>query len=80
LPGFFAVKRHQSGANRKGDPDITGCVPGGRRLELEVKQPGNKPTVIQEYRLSEWQKFGALVGVVHDVEETELLLRRLEVL
>ena len=77
LPGFKAVKRHQAGANRKGDPDITGCVPipMGRRLELEVKQPGNKPTTIQEVCLNEWREVGALVGVVHDVLETVNLFK-----
>jgi hypothetical protein len=80
LPGFFAVKRHQAGANRKGDPDISGCVSGGRRLELEVKQPSGKLTILQEARLAEWERAGAFTGVVHDVADTETLLKEWGVL
>lgn len=70
LPGFKAVKRHQAGANRKGDPDITGCGGRyGRHIELEVKQPGNRTTTLQEIRLREWSEVGAVTGVVHDVDD-----------
>ncbi len=73
LPGFMAVKRHQGGACRNGDPDVTGCVPGGRRLELEVKQPGEDPSKLQRIRLAEWAEAGALTGVVTDVNDTHAL-------
>lgn len=70
LPGFKAVKRHQAGWNRKGDPDITGCGgPSGRRFELETKQPGEGPTPLQEIRLREWSEAGAVTGVVREVED-----------
>jgi hypothetical protein len=74
LPGFIAVKRHQAGYNCKGDPDITGCGPRGRRLEIEVKQPGAAPTRLQEERLRVWSSYGAVTGIVHDVPETRDLL------
>lgn len=74
LPGFMAVKRHQAGWNCKGDPDITGCGPQGRRLEIEVKQPGNTLTRPQEERLRVWGSYGAVTGVVHDVDDTHDLL------
>lgn len=35
----------------KGDPDITGVLPDGRRLDLEVKRPGARPTAEQLDRL-----------------------------
>lgn len=75
LPGFKAAKRHQGGWNRKGDPDITGCGgPYGRRIEFETKQPGQKPTPLQEIRLREWSEAGAAVGVVYDVQSARELL------
>ena len=74
LPEFMAVKRHQAGYNCKGDPDITGCGPRGRRLEIEVKQPGAVPTRLQEERLRVWGSYGAVTGVVHDVDDARALL------
>lgn len=72
LPGFKAVKRHQAGWNRKGDPDITGCGgPNGRRFELETKQPGEGPTKLQADRLREWGEAGAVTGIVHDVDDAK---------
>lgn len=54
----------------KGQSDITGVLLGGTRLELEVKKPKNnrfepeQPAFIQRMKAH-----GALVGVVHSVDE-----------
>lgn len=74
LPGFFVVKRHSTGANRNGDPDITGCGPGGKRIEIEVKQPGKKPTTLQFARLQQWSEAGAWTGWATDVEGAKQLI------
>lgn len=67
-PGVLVRKRHGSAFAVAGDPDITGCV-RGRHLELEVKLPGEEPTVIQRKRLAEWTQAGAIAGVATSVDE-----------
>jgi len=62
LPGCLAYKRH-AGPNRKGKPDITGCL-NGKRLEIEVKTGKNKPTALQKKWLKNWYNAGAISGCV----------------
>jgi len=68
IPQCKAVKRHQAGHGRKGDPDITGCL-RGIHFEFEVKQPGKYPTQIQEVKMREWTEAGAVVGRVECVDD-----------
>lgn len=67
-PGVAVRKRHGTAMGKAGDPDLSGCL-NGRHFELEVKRPGNEPTPLQLVRLAEWQRAGALVGVVHNARE-----------
>jgi len=74
LPGHMASKRLSNGAtSSKGYPDITGVIelqiqPKGRpeslqlgvRLEIEVKQPGKKPTKIQYARLRSFRRLNCI--------------------
>jgi hypothetical protein len=73
LPQCVARKRWGSGFGLAGEPDIDACIQG-RSLQLEVKRPGKKPTMLQEKRLAEWSAAGAVVGVVHGVDEVRGLL------
>jgi hypothetical protein len=41
-----------------GDADVAGSI-GGVHVEIEVKVPGEKPTKLQHYRLSNWAATGA---------------------
>lgn len=75
LPGSLARKRWGGGMGVAGDPDIDGCI-RGRSLQLEVKRPGEKPTLLQVRRLEEWRKAGAIVGVVVSVDEVKDLLAK----
>lgn len=67
LPGCYARKTH---GNRYsvGWPDIVG-VHRGESFALEVKVPGKDATPRQAHELAKWRQAGALVGVVHDVDE-----------
>lgn len=67
LPQTYARKTH---GNRYsvGWPDIIGTH-HGRMIALEVKQPGKDATPRQAHELARWERAGALVGVVHDVDE-----------
>lgn len=66
LKGCMARKRHP-GANRTGEPDITGCL-RGRRLEVEAKVGNNKPTKIQEAMLGKYARSGAATATVWTYE------------
>jgi hypothetical protein len=68
VPDLVVRKRWGSEMAAAGDPDLTGCY-RGRHFELEVKAPGGRLTRIQEVRLDEWRRAGAVVGVVHDAKE-----------
>lgn len=67
LPQTYARKTHGNGYS-SGWPDIIGSH-RGRMLALEVKQPGKDATPRQAHELAKWSLAGALVGVVHDVDE-----------
>jgi len=72
LPGCLARKRWGGGMGVAGDPDIDACI-RGRSVQLEVKRPSEKPTLLQLKRLEEWRQAGALVGVVTSVAEVRTL-------
>ena len=68
VPGCIVRKRHGTVFGVAGDPDLYGTL-NGRHYELEVKQSGNPPTAVQHARIEEWRKAGAVVGVVHNLQE-----------
>jgi len=41
-------------------PDISGCI-AGRRVEIELKAPGEEPTHKQTQQLDTWERAGAVV-------------------
>jgi len=75
LPGSLARKRWGGGMGVAGDPDIDACI-RGRSVQLEVKRPGEKATLLQLKRLEEWRQAGALVGVVVSVDDAKSLLAK----
>lgn len=68
LPNSKFEKTHGGRFGKAGKPDITGCHKG-RRVEIEVKRPGEKPTDLQWKEMREWAKAGALVCWVTSVEQ-----------
>ena len=57
-----------------GIPDLL-CVKDGRAVFLEVKQPGKKPTPLQEQRMHEIRTIGGAVAeVVTSKHEAERIL------
>ncbi|MCC7156551.1 MAG: VRR-NUC domain-containing protein [Bryobacterales bacterium] len=66
-------KRWGSEMATAGDPDLTGCY-RGLHFELEVKAPGGRLTRIQQVRLDEWRRAGALTGVVRSAGEARHIL------
>lgn len=74
LPNCRAEKTHGGSFGNAGKPDITGCI-NGRRFEIEVKRPGNKPTPLQLKTLEEWRQAGALAGVAYNVDDVKEILQ-----
>lgn len=73
VPGVVARKRHGSAWSVAGDPDIYGSL-RGRHFELEVKRRDGAVTELQQARLRDWARAGALVGVARSVAEALAVL------
>jgi hypothetical protein len=74
-PSLVFRKRHGGAMGVSGDPDIYGLW-RGRHFELELKRPGEQPTKLQELRLAEWGRAGALTGVIRSTKELVELLEK----
>lgn len=73
--GGFAVKIH-GGLHNRGEPDIDGCV-AGRMVKVELKMPGEVPSVLQLAALRRWERAGALAGWCTSLVGLDELLERL---
>ncbi len=67
------VKLHISPLQRAGDPDLHVTYHGHSHW-MEIKAGKRKATTLQEHRLEQWRKAGAVVGVVRSVEDVEMIL------
>lgn len=76
-PFTCAIKKHTNAYGQGGHPDIIGCR-GGRTLMIEMKKPGETPTLRQMERLRTWQAAGAAVCWASDVEHVQQLFERLD--
>lgn len=74
--GILFRKRHGTAFGVAGDPDIY-MILNGRHCEIELKRPGEEATPLQRLRLAEWERAGAVVGVVHNINELRAFLERL---
>ena len=61
-------KRFGSGYGKNGQPDLNICI-AGQCVQIEMKDGINKPTQLQQRRLEEWERAGAVVGVAWSVAE-----------
>lgn len=62
---------------RKGNADLTGTLPGGRRIEVEVKAPGKRPRPEQLRRLIEHNAQGAVAFWCDDARQVNQIIRRI---
>lgn len=54
-----------------GISDITGVLPGGRALKIEVKRPGGKASKEQAAYIVACQKAGAVAFIAESVEDVD---------
>lgn len=73
LPQCHAEKRWGNPYEGGGKADITGCY-RGRRFELEAKRVGAGARANQLWRLEQWRRAGAIVGVVVTPDDARRLL------
>lgn len=57
-----------------GQADLTGILPGGRRLEIEVKSPGGRQSVEQRQFQAMIERFGGLYVLARCVEDVRRAL------
>jgi hypothetical protein len=69
-PDTVARKKHMTVYGVRGDPDIYFCVLGQMGV-LEIKLGKNKPTELQDARLQEWERAGAITGVAWTMEQAQ---------
>jgi len=68
-----------------GIPDIIGVIGpkfrnkslAGKFIGVEVKQPGKKATDLQERFINDLKEHGAIVNVIHSIEELQIWLKTL---
>lgn len=70
-PDTWATAVTITGYARRGIPDILACV-GGQFLAIEVKQPGKRPTPIQQHELEKLEAAGAVVCVAHSLADAQV--------
>lgn len=74
LPNSKAINIHGSVFTERGTPDVIGCI-NGRMVAFECKRDTKeKLEKIQEWRLCEWIRAGAVVGGVSEVFHVKLIL------
>ena len=74
FPGCWCVKVHVSEFSAAGTPDLLCCV-HGHFVAIEVKQPGEVPTVLQEFTLNNIRHAGGIAVVVSSPEQAVAAVR-----
>lgn len=77
---FWLIKV-QGGSNNPstGVPDILTCIKG-RFVGIEVKQPGEKPTKIQQYQMDQINKSGGVAFVATSLRDVRMELKDRQVI
>jgi hypothetical protein len=72
-PGIWLFKTHGSEYQPAGLPDLIGCL-RGRFFGLEVKEPGEEASTIQDETIADIIAAGGVGGVIETFEEAIALL------
>lgn len=71
---FKIIKIHGNEYMERGTPDLMMSI-RGKMAVIETKMPGENPEPIQQVRLAEWSRSGAITGVAHSFEEAFEILK-----
>lgn len=72
--GAFTSQERYIRVGRRGDPDITGILKGGRAYAIEVKAERGRVSEVQSARLLELAEAGAVTGVARSVEDARRII------
>lgn len=75
FPGSWWFKVHGGPFQKSGVPDHVGCVMG-LFFALEVKRPGERASVIQEFTMASIRRAGGVSCVVLTPEEAIAVVKR----
>ena len=70
----YGVKVNSGDGTPRGTSDLFACI-FGIMVVTEVKIPGEDATPKQLHELYKWGQAGAVIGVVHSLDEYKTLLR-----
>ena len=68
--GGYTIKIHVSAYQPQGDPDLVCCYLG-RFVAFELKIDGNKPSALQEIKMSQIRLAGGIAKPVYTLKEIE---------
>lgn len=71
--GHFVFKVHGSALMMAGLPDLIACV-DGRFIGIEVKMPGNKPSIRQLYVHRRIERSGGTIIVAYNLDDVKKVL------
>jgi hypothetical protein len=69
-------KRHGGAFAVAGDPDIYGLW-HGIHFEIELKRLGESPTRLQDMRIGQWGRAGAVTAVVRTLDDLDRFLAQI---
>jgi hypothetical protein len=76
--GLVFRKRHGTVTGVAGDPDIYGLFKG-IHFEIELKRAGENPTKLQDHRMGEWGRAGAVTAVVRSLDDLDRFLAQIRI-
>jgi len=68
VPAVYKGKQRFIKYGLKGQADITGLLPDGRRLEIEVKRPGGKQSAVQKHFQTMIERHGGIYIVADSID------------
>ena len=75
FPGCYIRKIHVSEFSAEGTPDLLCCIQG-HFIALEVKTPGEEPTLLQAFNLNSIRQAGGLAAVVSSPQQAVALVQK----
>lgn len=72
--GAVVIKIHGSPYSRHGEPDLIGCYQGQAFAMEAKKSEDDHPEPAQVFKLLEWRKAGARIGLIRNADEAVMVV------